>query len=149
MVKKVLCSDCGFFCRIKRYPIFEGSRRSSEYIEITEDARSLFQQQHPSFLCDYNDMEGSVSITCRRKQFLLATKEYRGSPLPTSTPEEIRLLHRCSCYVDYNAGYSPDEHKELYREIENRKSLRNATLLGAGIGAGAAIVTQIAYLLFT
>ena len=53
----------------------------------------------------------------------------------------------CKYFMIHQPGRNPDEHKEIQRDNENRNAMRKATLLGAGIGAAAAIVSNFIYYL--
>jgi hypothetical protein len=49
----------------------------------------------------------------------------------------------------YEPGFGPEEHKEIQIRAEDRKALVKATLLGAMIGAVAAVVAQLVYAIAT
>ncbi|MBN2185839.1 MAG: hypothetical protein JW732_00070 [Dehalococcoidia bacterium] len=147
MSKKVLCSDCGFLCwdisdvrdefgRHKRWgEVFQHNRKdlAAGSLKATDD--------------DFVNDE-SFQLSCLRHQwiFLPGNKDPRHKFVGL---EDIRKLRNCEYYFKYVPASGPEEHKELKREWDNRKAVRNATLIGAGIGALAAIIAQILYAIIT
>jgi hypothetical protein len=55
----------------------------------------------------------------------------------------IRKPRECLYYIDYQAGFSPDEHKELKRDKLTRQAMFRASLVGALIGSIAAIIAAL------
>lgn len=60
--------------------------------------------------------------------------------------DSIRQPRKCVYYIDYEPGFGPEEHKELKREAETRRTLLISSLysglVGAIIGAAAAIIVN-------
>lgn len=54
--------------------------------------------------------------------------------------DEIIQSRQCRYYIKYHPGYTPAEHKELISEARTRLTIIIATLLGASVGAAAAII---------
>jgi len=60
---------------------------------------------------------------------------------------DIRRSRQCPYYIGYQPAFGPEEHKELKREADANRNIRNAALLGAVIGASVAIIVQLLYIL--
>lgn len=65
------------------------------------------------------------------------------------TLEVIGQPRQCPYFFKYQPGYSPEEHKELKRDADTRRTLVKASLIGAAIGAAAAIIAQFLYIYLT
>lgn len=97
---------------------FLGELWKSDYSEVTSENRQLVSPG-----------QGIGGFCCALRQW------------HTTPPKEA-----CRYYIKYRPGYDPQEHKKIQWDIENRSAMRKATLMGAAIGAGAAIVSQILYM---
>lgn len=143
MSKKVLCSDCGFLCwhisdvrdelgRHKRWGnVFQHNRKelAAGSLKATGD--------------DYENNE-SYNLSCLRHQWIFSpgNKDPRYNFVGL---EDIRKLRNCEYYFKYVPGSGPEEHKELERDKKNRDVVRNAALMGAGIGG---LISTIGYFLY-
>lgn len=138
--KKVLCSQCGFLGWQNIAP--DGSYLSSEVMTCVPEARDKFQAG------EFNgkakaDPDGNYSLLrCHALQWRLDPSITKQTGF-FSPPETIRQPRQCRQYVKYDPAYSPQDHKDLRREAETRRTIIKASLLAALIGATAAIVAQI------
>ena len=142
--KQVLCTNCGFFCWRVQHESGEGPSR---FQEISRRFRQEFQDANPR----YKDVEidpdsEEYRVYCLRRIWFLAQHQ-EGRPEYVDA-DDIRKLRQCPYYIGYEPAFGPEEHKELKRESETSRNIRNATLLGAAIGAGVAIIVQLLYILF-
>ncbi len=138
--KQILCTGCGFLVW-GFYDPFEGTR--TRVIECPPYWRARIQ--HEKDLGELEDPHTGerIDLICTRRQWLW------------SPPVDTKLGHmdvdtlvqrrRCGYYVGYEPGFGPEEHKELKRDADTRTAVVRATLIGAGIGAAAAIVAQVLY----
>lgn len=141
--KQVLCTKCGFFCwRIQH----ESGEGPSRFGEISSRYRQEFQAANPAYKDVDVDPDGEeYQIYCiRRRWFLAPHREDRPEYVDAY---DIRKTRQCPYYIGYQPAFGPEEHKELKREAENNRNIRNATLLGAVIGATAAIIVQLLYII--
>lgn len=140
MSKKVLCSECGFLCW---YVSDESGERTTEVGTVLKFARKEFQNGESKGRGEIWDSGEYCDLGCVRG--LWHWTYSKNANLESVNAEELRKLRGCSYYLRFEPGFSPEEHKELKRESDARKATRDATLLGAGIGAAAAIVAQLIY----
>ncbi len=63
--------------------------------------------------------------------------------------ETVQQPRRCRFFIKYQAGYSPQDHKELKRDADTRRTVVKASLIGAVIGAASAIIAQFLYIYLT
>lgn len=142
--KRVLCTNCGFLSWRFSPPDEEGPSRIGECIpywrkriQTSKDLGSQEDAQTGEY----------VTVTCIRKQWVYAShiKNSGGNYVDVNTLTQPR---ECPYYVHYEPGFGPEEHKELKREADTRRTIFKATLMGALVGACAAIVAQILYFLF-
>lgn len=120
------CVDCGFLC-FRMLPSIEGSM--AEYTECTLKYRQDLAEGQPFYL---------ENMTCFRKQWSVGQKS-----------NYIMAEHRvCAYFLKYIPGYDPQEHKDIIHRKETTRAMQKATLMGAGIGAGAAIAAQLLYIRF-
>ncbi|MCJ7633699.1 hypothetical protein MUP77_15075 [Candidatus Bathyarchaeota archaeon] len=143
--KQVLCTNCGFFCWHVQHESGEGSVR---FVEIGVRFRQEFQAANPRYKSVGADNEYSEEyrVYCLRRQWFLGQLDGRPEYV---NADDIRKSRQCPYYITYQPAFGPEEHKELKREAETNRTVRNAVLLGAVIGAGAAIVAQVLYILLT
>jgi len=142
--KQVFCTNCGFFCWLIRHESGEGTSR---YGEIGSRFRQEFQAANPAYKDSDIDPEydEEYQVYCLRKQWFLA--QHRQDRPEYVDADDIRRPRRCVFYLDYQPAFGPEEHKELKREAESNRNIRKATLLGTAIGAGAAIIVQLLYII--
>jgi hypothetical protein len=136
----VLCSKCGFLGWRTEYP--DGSGSNGPSLECYWRARQEFQDS--KFTGVDKDLEtGNLDIlSCRALQWSLipgTTNPDRG----WLSADLIRKPRECLYYIDYQAGFSPDEHKELKRDNFITQATFRASLVGALIGSIAAIIAAI------
>jgi len=144
-IKQVLCTNCGFFCSHVQHESGEGSVR---FVEIGTRFRQEFQVANPHYKATDIDLEYGEEwrVYCLRRQWFLG--QYKGRPEYVNA-DDIRKSRQCPYYITYQPAFGPEEHKELKREAETNRTVRNAVLLGAVIGACSAIVAQVLYILLT
>ncbi len=139
MRKQVKCTNCGFLglsipTAFVRQLIKLGAS-FSEMNELlkTKECTSLGRQH-----IEGGTHDDPGALRCSRNQWSFSLTEFDKS-------QELRSItsrRTCKFFFPYSPGYSPEEHKELLREAQNRKWLLWAALLGASVGALAAIFTQ-------
>jgi hypothetical protein len=141
--KDVLCSQCGFFGWRVIDSINERIKLEVSP-EIDQLTRDRFQRGECKGFEDDDESGETSVINCYRSQ-------WHHSPyfvvnawnlLDTDT---IRQLKKCHFYIKYQPGFNPSEHKEIKRDQETKRVIMVSSLLGAAIGAAAAIITQLIY----
>jgi hypothetical protein len=138
---QVLCTNCGFLSW--RFYLPEEDK-PSRIAECTPYWRNRIQKEGdlgPPVDPETGE-ESSLCCICRQWMFF---PHMQSPDLGYIGFEELLQSRKCPYYVVYQPGFGPEEHKELKREAETRATIRNATIIGAGIGAGAAIITQLLY----
>ena len=142
--KNVFCTNCGFFCWLIQHESGEGPSR---FGEISSRYRQGFQAANPAYedVGIYPDGEEHQIYCLRRQWFLAPHREDRPEYVDA---DDIRKTRQCPYYIGYQPAFGPEEHKELKREAESNRNIRNAALFGAAIGAGAAIIVQLLYVFF-
>lgn len=143
--KLVCCIECGFLSW-RFYPPHEGApgtiaECSPYWRDHIENERNLGPLPEPGTNEEHE-------LCCLRRQWALA-EHIRSRQLNYIDFDELLAPRNCLYYVKYQPGYGPEEHKELKREADTRNIIFKAALLGAIIGACAAIFAQIIYVLFT
>ena len=141
--KQVLCSNCGFLCWYIQHVSGEGPYRREE---LGQYYRKEFQAGNFGGEEENHETDENYNICCLRKQWVWAPRNKLRPDYVDA--DDIRKPRQCVYYIGYQPAFGPEEHKELKREAETKRNIRNATLIGAGIGAGAAIIAQMLYLLF-
>lgn len=142
--KQIFCSNCGFLGWSFDFPDEGGAGRlvecSSYWRKQIQDRKEIGPE------VDYETGE-SISPICIRRQWVFSS---------TTNPElnyinldKLVEPRKCVYYFQYQPGFGPGEHKELQREAETRSALVKATILGAIIGASAAIAAQLLYVWLT
>lgn len=144
MKNQVFCSNCGFLGWLT---VFEdGSTRADKSVECRPKAREDFQTGKFSGEQQYSDREELDKIYCYRMQWLFVP---RAVDLNRNWVDAnvIRRPRQCPYYMKYEPGFGPEEHKELKREAETRRTIIISSLfsglIGAMIGAGVAIIAQL------
>jgi len=93
--------------------------------------------------------DGGTIITrvyCIRNQWLMIPRDKGDLGRFYTGFRDVMKLRKCVLYKKYIPGFSPEEHKELQKEEKTRKTIFKATLIGAVIGALAAIIALVVYL---
>lgn len=85
-------------------------------------------------------------VACIRRQWLFSPVVRGDRYIET---EAIMQPRPCPYFIKYEPGYSPEEHKELKREARTRRVMLIASLVGAAIGAGAAVIAQVLWAVFS
>ena len=142
--KQVFCSNCGFLCWLVQHESGEGPSR---FREIGRRYRQEFQAANPGYRDVDTDPESGEAyiVYCLRRQWFLA--QHREGRPEYINADDIRESRQCPYYIGYQPAFGPEEHKELKREVETNRNIRNAALLGAVVGALAAIIVQLLYIL--
>ena len=133
--KNVLCSKCGFLG-------WPETSYSSPITEPQSECPPLKREQFQNGLnIEARDMRIHIvsSLFCHRLQWAM-TRSKEGNDNHLLLQDEIRQSRQCRYYIKYHPGYTPAEHKELISETKTRRTIIFATLLGALVGAAAAII---------
>ena len=140
--KNVLCSNCGFLGWITDWP--EGLPTHDWQKHCYPYARRIFQIGE--FTGEEEDYEsgGTNSLHCYRMQWIL-TLGPENKDRNLLPPDMIRQSRQCRYYIKYTPGDSPEEHKEHIRDAKMRRTVMKATLLGASVGASAAIIAGLLF----
>lgn len=143
--RQVICTNCGFLSWCFSLPDGEGPTRVIEcppyWRKRIQDSKDLGSLVSPTTGED-------ITIHCIRRQWFF-------NPSIKSTDDNyidvncLTVYHKCLYYIKYDPGFGPEEHKELKSQDDTRKTVFKAALIGAIIGASAAIFTQILYLLLS
>ncbi len=137
--KTVRCIDCGFLSLVPPKELWGHIRESGLdfYGECTKPGREgVTQERH----------KNPQWFTCRRLQWNTDfPKELTASQIFNTIKQERGCLY----FYPYQPGYTPDEHRELQKDKANQRTLLRATILGATIGASAAILAQLIWALFS
>jgi len=141
--KQVLCSNCGFLGWSFAFSDEGGSGR---LVECSSYWRK--QIQHSKKIgpeVDYETGE-SISPICVRRQWIFSS--VNNPELNYINLDKLVEPRKCVYYIQYQPGFGPEAHKELKREAETRSAIFRASLIGAIIGACAAIAAQLLYVWF-
>lgn len=143
MSKKVFCSDCGFLCWSVSDVRDELGLRKRLGEVYKHNRKELAAGTIKAVDDDYETNEHYM-IYCLRNQWtwLPGNKDPRYNFVGL---EDIREPRKCEYYFKYVPGSGPEEHKELERDRKNRDVVRNAALMGAGIGG---LISTIGYFLY-
>ncbi len=145
MRKSVLCSNCGFFCwSTHSIGYIKGSPARID--EINSYFRNNFQQGSFDGVYEDGDRIEISEPYCLRNQWVWAP-DIQAEPYSDSA--KMRVARYCIYYIRYQPGFHPEEHKELERDAQTRSTVFKATIIGAVIGASAAILAQLLYALFS
>lgn len=137
--KTVRCVDCGFLSLLPPEE-FRGKISSlgiDFYGECTEFGREAVIQERP---------KNPQWFICRRLQW---STDFPKELNPSQIFNIIKQERECLYFILYQPGYTPDEHRELQREKANRRTLLRASILGAAVGASAAIIAQVIWVLLS
>jgi len=140
----VRCMNCGFLSW-RFYPPDEG--KPSRIAECTPYWRDRIQNERNLGPPVDPETGEESALCCIRRQWMLFP-HMRSSDLGYIGFDELLEPRKCPYYIRYQPAFGPEEHKELKREDETRRSMFKAAIIGAIIGASAAIVVQLLYLLF-
>jgi hypothetical protein len=139
----VLCSKCGFL-GWESHDIDNGAITSDKLSECYWRIRRDFQNGAFNGITEDNfETHESYVFSCRAFQWSLVVPNIANSEKGWLTADLIRKPRECSYYIEYHAGFSPDEHKELKRDKLTRQTLFKAAIIGAVIGATAAIIGNL------
>lgn len=145
--REVLCSNCGFLGWLTEAP--DGSLKTDKLSECRPYARESVKSGE--FDGEEKDPEtgGIYKMSCLRQQWVLAPGliSYSKRGLKYVNINAVQQPRQCPYYIDYQPGSGPEEHKELKREAETTRAIRRANLTGVAIGASAAIIAQLLYVL--
>ncbi|MBN2463494.1 MAG: hypothetical protein JXB43_07845 [Dehalococcoidia bacterium] len=142
--KQILCTNCGFLSW-EFYIPEDGTR--TKIIECSSSWRNRIQTNKDLGSLEDSETGEGINIFCIRGQWVFS---------PTIKSQEINYIdverlvqpRDCIFYIKYEPGFSPEEHKELKREAETRRTIIISSLfsgiIGAMIGAAAAIIVQLA-----
>ena len=151
--RKVSCTNCGFLYWETIGRFFEPDEDEFETDrpeEITERGREEIKDSdvEPPYLpyMENEETHGITRLACLRNQWVMLPEAKKSGYY--SSIEEVTQNRKCVFYMKYIPGFNPEEHKELQREKQTRETIFKATLIGAIIGALAAIVAQVVYLMF-
>lgn len=146
--KNVKCTNCGFLCWdvLSRLDDYCAVIRHDELMDNFRDRLTL-ENNHGVFDDVVNEEYNKVA--CLRNQWIFSNVIVQDNKIRWANIESITNPRRCFYFVKYQPGFTPEEHKELQREDNTNRIVRNATLVGAVIGAGAAIAAQVGYALIT
>ena len=138
--KQVKCYNCGFLAWYapkatpEEEPITLDELKYIKELEIFGfyECRERIRKQLANGT--YPDVS---TLTCARRvwSYYEYTKE--------QVSDLLSKKRKCPYYFPYNPSYSPFEHRELQREAKTQRLLVISTLLGALIGALAAITAQL------
>ncbi len=143
-----ICKDCGFLCWDVSHIADEWADtiRYDELPEVWRRKENLEKYTESGIFEDVNHSEIN-KVSCLRKQWIFGRPVILGDDTSYVGYESIFTPRNCTYYIKYQPGFTPEEHKELKREKDTNRTIRNATIIGAGIGATAAIVAQLLYAL--
>ena len=151
--RNVSCTNCGFLYweRIGRFPEFdEDNLEEGKTKEITERERKEIKDIdiEPPYTpyIENEETHGIIRLACLRHQWVMLPKAKRSGYY--SSIEEVIQNRKCAYYMKYIPGFNPEEHKELQKDKQTRETIFKATLIGAIIGALAAILAQVVYAMF-
>lgn len=146
MSRKVICSECGFLCWHVQHESGEGPISIGTVRRLSRKEFQNSKCEGRNELYDPDNQE-ICSLGCLRGLWHWSYSSEINSE--SVNADELRKPRECSYYVRYEPGYTPEEHKGLQRDQKTNRLLRNATLLGAGVGALGAIIAQVIYALAT
>ena len=135
----VNCTDCGFLG-------WQSSNSDDGTItgkwECNQHRRNLIKTKKELGDNVDPDTGDSINLTCSRSQWFFVTRI--GNPtFNFITIDDLISPRECSLFLKYEPGFKPEEHKELLRDYKTRVIVFKATIIGAIIGAVAAIAAQI------
>jgi len=138
--KKVQCVNCGFLSMLPPEDLrskMATSPKDHFYREYLEIGRQAIAKETPPL---------PQGLLCRR---FLWNMEVPKGQTETQIFEILNRERECLFFIAYQPGYTPNEHRELQREKANQRTILRASILGAAIGASAAILAQLVWALFS
>jgi hypothetical protein len=147
-MKKVTCINCGFLCWDVS-DIRDELSNTLRYDEVLYFWRNEDSLAKIKGILDDNSLNETNRIKCLRNQWIFSVETKDDRKHHWANANAIASERQCVYYAKYQPGFSPDEHKELQREANTTRTIRNATLWGAAIGAIAAIIAQLLYVIIT
>ncbi len=142
--RNVFCTNCGFFCW-GLYSPEDGSR--TRIVGCPTYWRNRIQTDKVMGPKEDPETGEGINALCLRGQWVFAPN-IKSSELDYIDVDRLIQQRKCPFFVKYQPGFSPEEHKELLRDAQTRETVFRAALLGAVIGACAAILAQILYIVF-
>jgi len=142
--KQILCTNCGFLYW-EFYRPTDGS--PTKRVECPTYWRNRIQTKNDLGSLENHETGEGINVRCLRGQWFFAP-HIKSPDLDYIDVNRLVQPRECIFYIKYQPGFSPEEHKELIRDAETRKTVFKAALLGAVIGACAAIFAQILYIVF-
>jgi hypothetical protein len=142
--KQILCTNCGFLSWAFYSPE-DGTR--TKIIECPSYWRNRIQTNKDLGSLEDPETGEGINIFCIRGQWVFAPNR-KSQEINYIDVERLMQPRDCIFYIKYEPGFSPEEHKELMRDAETRKTVFKATVIGAIVGACAAIIAQILYIIF-
>jgi hypothetical protein len=136
--RPVLCSNCGFLGWLVD---------NTRSVECSQDERKRLQSGESSGHETQIATGEYYRIHCHRTQWILSPKAVAPDRNWVNV-DTVRQVRKCPYYMKYQPGFGPQEHKELKRETETRQIIVITGLSSAAIGAAAAIIAQLLYILF-
>ena len=149
--RKVLCTNCGFLYWeeigefFKNKPPLDGLKQEIFAWEREEMEDRDVEPPYVPYI-ENEETHGIARLACLRNQWVMLPKAKKSGYY--SSIEEVIQNRKCAYYMQYIPGFNPEEHKELQKDKQTRETIFRATLIGAIIGALAAIVAQVVYALF-
>lgn len=151
--REVSCTTCGFLYWETIGEFFEPDEDELEMSgikELYEVDREEMQDRdvEPPYspYLENEETRGITRLACLRHQWLMLPEGKEWGCY--SSIEEVIQKRKCVYYMKYIPGFNPEEHKELQKEKQTRETIFKATLIGAIIGAAAAIIAQVVYSMF-
>ena len=95
------------------------------------------------------EVEELFKISCLRNQWLFAKSIPSSKDIQYTDIKSLASKRKCLYFTKYEPGYGPEEHKEIQGREKDRRTILKATIIGAVIGALAAIFAQIIYVIIT
>jgi hypothetical protein len=141
--KSVKCCNCGFLS------LLEEQLLPDEEPQTLEDFKYLRELEIYGYHeCGRPTREYIAKGTLGTLgQYICSRHVWHNYELSSKKKEEAAIFlnssRKCPYFFKYSPGNSPLEHKELQREDKTQKLIIVSTLLGALIGAVAAIVAQL------
>ena len=142
--KQVKCTNCGFFCW-EFYRPEDGS--PTKIVECPTYWRDRIQTKKDLGSLEDPETGEGIKALCLRRQWIFALHMKSSERNYIDVDRLVQPL-KCTFYIKYQPSFSPEEHKELIRDAETRRIVFKAAVIGAVIGACAAIFAQILYIVF-
>ena len=146
-MKKVCCVNCGFlhWAISDARDEFGATIRRTELIDYWRDR--LLGGGH--FDGSSQENEDIFTISCLRNQWIFSKSIRSSKDIRYIDTKALASTRKCLYFMRYEPGFGPEEHKDIQARAQDRKALFRATLIGAIIGAIAAIAAQLIYAIAT